>query len=296
MVWSKVIHQNKGIDSQILLKQNATIVDQIGLNNDLALSRWSIDPTEVTYQKDDSHTLSIYLSGGETSFRADKFDKNGAPGALCLMPEGHRSTWSINGNVAFAHLYFTDRLLKQFAAMHFDCDIRFIDLIDLTYGDDAKLRALLFTYFTACETDSEHQHLFAEQALFDLLYHLTTDYNGYALKEERVNGGLSPKHLRRAKAHIRSCLDQQLSLEILAQDVGLSPYHFARMFKTSVGETPARFIMRARVEGAKQLLQGDMHLAEVSAAAGFSHQSHMSQQFKKHVGVTPMKYRSIIKN
>ena len=73
----------------------------------------------------------------------------------------------------------------------------------------------------------------------------------------------------------------------------LSPYHFARQFKAATGLPPHQYVTARRVERAKQLLQGagGLSLAEVAARAGFSDQSQFTRHFKRHVGVTPGRFR-----
>ena len=73
----------------------------------------------------------------------------------------------------------------------------------------------------------------------------------------------------------------------------LSPYHFARQFKTATGLPPHRYVIMRRVERARQLLQAatDLSLAEVALRAGFSDQSVFCLHFKRLVGVTPRQFR-----
>jgi AraC family transcriptional regulator len=74
----------------------------------------------------------------------------------------------------------------------------------------------------------------------------------------------------------------------------LSPYHFARQFKTATGPTPHQYVLARRVERAQQLMQqgGDLSLAEVAACAGFWDQSRFSRHFKRLVGDTPGQFRT----
>ncbi|MEM1392749.1 MAG: helix-turn-helix transcriptional regulator [Cyanobacteria bacterium P01_H01_bin.150] len=79
-----------------------------------------------------------------------------------------------------------------------------------------------------------------------------------------------------------------MSLNELARLVQISPYHFTRQFKKSTALPPHQYIIRTRVERAKQLLkQGNLTIAQVAYVVGFSHQSHLNRHFKRLVGVTP---------
>ncbi len=283
--------QQSKIDTSILLAADAEAVAQIDVLDSVAISRWAIDRNSVQYQKDDSHTLSLYLAGGETSYRTDQSGNTGAPGKLCLMPQGHQSEWHINERIEFVHLYFADSALKQYASSHIDCDIRHIDLQDLTYVNDPELRQQLLNYVSLCESNRQISPIHAEQTLHEIFDRLISSYNGTRLKKTSIQGGLSPSHMRLIRTTIWDQLHTKLTIAQLSEMIGLSPFHFARMFKLSFGESPANYITRARIEKARALLQSHHSLAEISAMTGFSQQSHMSAQFKKATGLTPAAYR-----
>jgi AraC family transcriptional regulator len=98
--------------------------------------------------------------------------------------------------------------------------------------------------------------------------------------------------LARAKAFIEQHLAENFPLLDLAEAVGVSPFHFARMFKGSVGVTPHQYLIQVRIERAKQLLErGTLPLIEIALQVGFSSQSHLTAVFRKTVGLTPAVYR-----
>ena len=73
----------------------------------------------------------------------------------------------------------------------------------------------------------------------------------------------------------------------------MSEFHFARTFKSLVGEPPHRYILKRRIERAKILLQVTQYsAAEVAYQVGFSNPSHFTSQFRKLVGATPKVYRN----
>jgi AraC family transcriptional regulator len=280
------------INSSILLTANAEIVEQIDLESNVAISRWKIDENRVNYNKHDSHTLSLYVKGGESSFRADQPMNKGAPGKLTLMPQNHESDWTINGEIDFVHLYFTDTILKQYAAINFDCDIRHISLQDLTYKQDIQLQKLFLQYCQVYKSHNYTSPLFSEQMLYNIFHHIISQYNAFGIKAHKIRGGLSILHIRKIKSMINDCLSEKLTIDRLANEVGLSHFHFAKMFKLSFGDSPACFINRLRIERVKEYLKTPSKISEISAATGYSQQSHMTQQFKKMTGVTPSIYRT----
>lgn len=107
------------------------------------------------------------------------------------------------------------------------------------------------------------------------------------LKED-AHGGLPPGSIRRVRDYIDSHLTENIRIDTLATSVGLSVYHFARVFKQSIGMPPHEFILRRRVERADQMLhRTELPLSEIAAAVGFSDQSHFARHFRRQTGMTP---------
>ncbi|WP_114238221.1 GlxA family transcriptional regulator [Dyella sp. C9] len=78
----------------------------------------------------------------------------------------------------------------------------------------------------------------------------------------------------------------------LAERMRLSPRHFARLFRSEVGTTPADWVESARVAAARQWLeQGGRAPKQVAALCGFTNVNHLRRAFVQHMGVTPTDYR-----
>ena len=105
---------------------------------------------------------------------------------------------------------------------------------------------------------------------------------------ERARGGLAPGVRRRVLELMDARADRNLSIDELAQVAGLSPTHFARAFKQSVGRAPHQHLMSLRLERARRLLERpDTGLSDVAQRAGFADQAHFTRFFKRRFGVTP---------
>src|SRR5882724_4788986 len=119
--------------------------------------------------------------------------------------------------------------------------------------------------------------------------------NGHAVRHRPVQmykGGLGSARLRRIKELVHAKMEDDLSLDEMAQSVGLSTAHFARMFRKSTGETPHRFVLRQRLERAKAMLRApDARVLDVAVACGFKTQQHFAQVFREVWGVSPTEYR-----
>jgi len=258
------------------------------------MAHWKVGKNSVAYCNPDTHTLSMYLSGGETTYRTDRTNIKGAPGKICLMPQGQDSNWHINGDIGFTHLYFSDEALRYYASTTLQTDVRFIELKDLLYEEDKELKRLFIEYANVIDERAICSPLFAEQAAHKILHHLLINHNGFLVKDHKIQGGLSPRCMRFTRDYISQNLNQKLTIERLSKGVNLSPFHFAHMFKISFGESPANYITRSRVEMVKSLLSTPNSLAAISAKVGFSQQSHMTNSFRKLVGLTPAVFRKRI--
>jgi AraC family transcriptional regulator len=119
--------------------------------------------------------------------------------------------------------------------------------------------------------------------------------NGHAVRHRPVQiyrGGLGSARLRRIKELVQAKMEDDLRLDEMAQSVGLSTAHFARMFRKSTGETPHQFVLRERIERAKAMLRApNVRVLDVAVACGFKTQQHFAQVFRDVCEVSPTEYR-----
>lgn len=105
-------------------------------------------------------------------------------------------------------------------------------------------------------------------------------------------GGLPPHALKRVTAYIDANLARAIRVDHLAAEAGLSPFHFIRAFKQSVGSTPHQFVVARRIDRARQLLlETRMAVLDIALATGFADHSHFSRHFHRVMGASPRQYR-----
>jgi AraC-like DNA-binding protein len=96
----------------------------------------------------------------------------------------------------------------------------------------------------------------------------------------------------RALAHIREHFRSGLTVKELAYAVNTSPRQLHRRFVSTFGISPQAFILKLRIQAACEALQADgAQIAEVARSLHFSDQSHFTQVFQRHVGLTPLKFQ-----
>ncbi len=87
-------------------------------------------------------------------------------------------------------------------------------------------------------------------------------------------------------------LSGDLSVAALAERAGMSPRHFARIFRTEVGVTPASLVESFRIEAARRLLETtDLTLGAIAAEVGLGRPETLHRAFRRRVGTTPDRYR-----
>jgi AraC family transcriptional regulator len=104
----------------------------------------------------------------------------------------------------------------------------------------------------------------------------------------RARGGLAPAVRRRVLELMAASATAHLTIDVLAREAGLSPAHFARAFKESVGRAPHQHLLSLRLERARHLLDAPgAALSDVALQTGFADQAHFTRFFKRQFGITP---------
>lgn len=107
-----------------------------------------------------------------------------------------------------------------------------------------------------------------------------------------ANAQLEPEPVRRAKAFIMSHLAEPLSLEGVADEVHVSPFHFCKIFKRATGLTFTDYVNRARVEKAKRMLmRPQVTITDVAYDVGFQSLSHFNRCFRRIASESPTGFR-----
>ncbi|HZP70891.1 MAG TPA: AraC family transcriptional regulator [Pseudolabrys sp.] len=110
------------------------------------------------------------------------------------------------------------------------------------------------------------------------------------MRNAPARGGLAGWQRKRVTEYIEEHLSETISLSTLAGLVQLSPYHFARAFKQTLGVPPHRYHMNRRMEHAKILL-ADRSVTEVALAVGYAETSSFSSSFRRATGISPSRFR-----
>ena len=118
---------------------------------------------------------------------------------------------------------------------------------------------------------------------FALLNYIKSNKNKYAYNK-RVEDSIK---------YIKENYAKKIKIEDISRVVGLSKWHYIRLFKRLKGLTPIEFLTVLRLEKAKELLKIDYksNIKEVAEKCGYPSPLHFSEIFKKKIGVSPRQYR-----
>jgi AraC family transcriptional regulator len=114
-------------------------------------------------------------------------------------------------------------------------------------------------------------------------------------KADAARGGLTDRQIHLVREYIESRLGEAVDLVDLAGVVGLSPSHFHRAFRVSMGAPPHRWLTERRIQRAQELMLNRMNsLADIAAETGFADQPHFTRVFSRAVGASPGAWRRTV--
>ncbi|BAZ17802.1 AraC family transcriptional regulator [Calothrix sp. NIES-4071] len=138
--------------------------------------------------------------------------------------------------------------------------------------------------------------LYVDSLANALTVHLLRDYSTTAPRITLYEGGLNERHLLLVTEYINEHLAEDIKLSDLAELVGISQFHFSRLFKQSMGVSTHQYVIGQRVERAKSLLKkADLSITEIAYLCGFNSHSHLGKYFRQIIGITPKMYRASVK-
>ena len=113
------------------------------------------------------------------------------------------------------------------------------------------------------------------------------------VRELAANTPKQDSVITKAQEYIRQNFTKDISLEMAAQQVNISPYYFSKLFKEETGTNFSDYLTDLRIQKATSLLKQDpeRNIKEISIESGYSNPNYFSRIFKKVTGMTPTELR-----
>jgi len=212
-------------------------------------------------------------------------------GSVTLAPAGFRFRGRWDREVEILVLMLKPAAIAECAIeLH---DANQTELVCCTGKPDSQIWHLGLALEAELKEGNPNGQYFWESLTNAIAVRVLKQYSAFEPKVQHYSGGLSSHQLRRTITYINDNLSLDLSLNVLAAMLGMSPYYFERLFKQSVGQTPHQYILHCRIERAKQLLRTTQQpIMEIVCQVGCKNHSHFSKLFCKSTGVSPKTYRN----
>jgi AraC family transcriptional regulator len=205
-------------------------------------------------------------------------------GEMTLLPRGVPSRWSWNSSC--------DRLDVIISPDVFGDGYK-RDVVDRFIFRDPEMQAVCHRLYRELSHNASTNPLYVESLFIEVARLLFERHStASTTRSMPTPSGLARGQVRRVLEFIESNLSRQLTLSELARVADLSLHHFARMFKSTIGEAPHQYVLERRVEHAKKMIRGtDDSLVEISLSSGFCSQSHFTATFHRLMGLTPAQFQ-----
>jgi len=156
---------------------------------------------------------------------------------------------------------------------------------------DAIIAGYTRAFLSELANDAPNGGLYAETLTIGFALHMLSTYAVAKPRLSLPRGKLNSYQLRRVVDFIQSHLTENVSLLTLADQAHVSPFHFARQFRATVGLPPHQFVLRQRVQRSLRLIKaGKLPLAQIAVESGFHDQPHFTRAFRRVLGTTPGAY------
>jgi AraC family transcriptional regulator len=191
-------------------------------------------------------------------------------GDIDIIPAQTPSRWEMHDENDMALLLSLPQKLLCSVAEESGLDASRMEIRNRFQIRDSELEALSWAMKREMESGQPSGRLYLDGLTLAIASRLVTQHGSTAKAAAERNEGLSGHRLKQVLAFIEDQIAEDLSLEQIAA----VPVH--------------QYVIQRRVERAKMLLMQDgMSMAEVAAAAGFAHQSHLARHMRRAMGVSP---------
>lgn len=247
------------------------------------------------------HFEMVYIKKGSAIFQIEGIDVNMMPHSIVIIKPGRSHKFIVKSDVCeFIVLSFTFKTQKN----ELDSHVSLTDFIE--YIEDEATGDYLYLTLSK-KNDIVHvmNRILRERMKYQVwgdflsclliieLFVLLSRTLKQEWEQSAKNRNLKLHELLNiAKEYIDNNYDKDLTLTQVAKYIFLSDSYFAHSFKDKFGISPKSYILKVRIEAAKEYLENtDIKVAEVAKLVGFSSQQRFNDIFRKHEDVTPLTYR-----
>lgn len=215
------------------------------------------------------------------------------PRCICLTPAEATFQWQHSGNPEILQIYVRQSIYAAAVNEIYGCDASAAEIVPSFAILDPLLEQLAIAIGAALRNGVEKDGLYIDTLAQMMAVHLARQHSSRARQLHSSSAQtISSWKIRRVIEFIEENLGGDLTLGAMAEEIDISPLYLSRAFKAAVGQPPHQYVLGRRIERAKELLRNsELPIVDVALAAGLSSQSHLSNLFLRHVGISPATYR-----
>lgn len=261
----------------------------------LTLEFFEAEPGEMPHQVFDQHHILVNLNDNPhrvENWRGDQhrdfiYRKN----EIVVSPAGLQSGWKWHAKSKVIVITLEPKKFETFAQSELGVVLGEKQLQDIPQFVDEDITQSAILLKEALQNEFGSEVLFESYARV-FLTKLIQKYGMEPTDQIAFSKSFTSKHYKRVLDYVSEEFGREISIESMAEKVGLSASHFSRLFKQTIGRTPHQFVMSYRVEQAKKMLANlERPKIEIALSCGFADQAHFSRVFKQIEGITPKEYR-----
>lgn len=263
---------------------------KVTADQQVIIYRASVPAHQGTIRRIPALFVNLCISGGgrlQQRAGISEFDTEVGPGDMGISPPNitGQGNWPMMTTIAIG--ISVDSMAESFGSQWPDklkravlTDVIRDPLVEATMMDVGYTRADQVSDSTLLHA----AHMIAHQ-LIDRPFDDVTESEGVA--------PLSAKTVERIKEMLTDNLQRHVSVDEMAEFVGISRHHFSRRFKAATGETPHQFAIRGKLDHAAQLLAEEERSSVISIAQmiGYSNAAQFAKLFRRHFGLSPKSWR-----
>jgi AraC family transcriptional regulator len=182
-------------------------------------------------------------------------------------------------------------LFEEALADVFGDNAAYAKLRDMSAFEDQQLVSLL-AQLRAEAAQRTASPLFVRGVSRAIAVHLARNYTVLSEQAKGETSALPGFKLRRITDWMTEHMAEEFSLPRLAEQAGMSEFHFNRLFKRATGVPPSQYQIKRRLDAARRLLrETTKSIITIANEVGYSNPSHFAQLFRKEAGLSPTDYR-----
>jgi len=216
-------------------------------------------------------------------------------GDIDIIPAQTPSYWEMGGRDTFLGLSISPEILDA-VAQELGLDPRQVEIRNRFQTRDSQLENIAWALKAEVESGYPSGRIYFDSLAVSVAARLLRCHSSVSRDPKKLNGRMSARRMKKVLCYIEENLGKGITLADVASVAGVSVSHFKTLFRDSVGLPLHQYLIRRRVERARDLIgEEKLSISEIAFETGFSHQSHLARHMRRVLGVSPRVLRESLR-